>query len=79
MIIDLKGCDVILDEIHTYTGVSQAIVIKLVEILKSINCKIHIGTATMPSILYNKILSLLGDDVLEISLPKKELEKFNRH
>ena len=79
LILDLKGCDVILDEIHTYTGVSQAIVIKLVEILKSINCKIHIGTATMPTILYNKILSLLGDDVLEISLPKKELEKFNRH
>jgi len=79
LILDLKGCDIILDEIHTYTGVSQAIVIKLVEILKAINCSIHIGTATMPSILYNKIMDVLGDDVLEIALPNAELEKFNRH
>jgi CRISPR-associated endonuclease/helicase Cas3 len=79
LILDLRGCDVILDEIHTYTGVSQAIVIKLVEILKSIDCSIHIGTATMPSILYGKILTILGEDVLEIALPVKELEKFNRH
>jgi CRISPR-associated endonuclease/helicase Cas3 len=79
LILDLKGCDIILDEIHTYTGVSQAIVIKLVEILKAIDCKIHIGTATMPSILYNKIVNILGDDVLEIALPITELEKFNRH
>jgi CRISPR-associated endonuclease/helicase Cas3 len=79
LILDLKGCDVILDEIHTYTGVSQAIVIKLVEILKAIDCSVHIGTATMPSILYNKILNVLGNDVLEIALPITELEKFNRH
>lgn len=79
LILDLKGCDIILDEIHTYTGVSQAIVIKLVEILKALGCNIHIGTATMPSILYNKILSILGDDVLEVALPITELEKFNRH
>ncbi len=79
LILDLKGCDIILDEIHTYTGVSQAIVIKLVEILKSIDCKIHIGTATMPSILYHKILTVLGNDVLEVALPTTELEKFNRH
>ncbi|MGN6645694.1 MAG: CRISPR-associated helicase Cas3' [Cytophaga sp.] len=79
LILDLKGCDIILDEIHTYTGVSQAIVIKLVEVLKSIDCKIHVGTATMPSILYNKILSILGDDILEVALPDAELEKFNRH
>lgn len=79
LILDLKGCDVILDEIHTYTGVSQAIVIKLVEILKRIGCNIHIGTATMPSILYNKILEIIGEDVLEISLPLDELDKFDRH
>lgn len=79
LVLDLKGCDIILDEIHTYTGVSQAIVLKLVEILKAIGCKIHIGTATMPTILYNKILNVLGDDVLEVSLPINELDKFNRH
>ena len=79
LILDLKGCDIILDEIHTYTGVSQAIVLKLVEILKSIDCRIHIGTATMPSILYKRILGVLGNDVLEVSLSQRELDNYNRH
>ena len=79
LLLDLKGCDVILDEIHTYTGISQAIVLKIVEILKSNKCNIHIGTATMPAILYNKIHGILGDDVLEVELPECELDKFNRH
>jgi CRISPR-associated endonuclease/helicase Cas3 len=79
LVLDLRGCDVILDEIHTYTGVSQAIVIKLVEMLKTIGCSIHIGTATMPTILYDKVLNILGDDVLEVCLSDEELEKFNRH
>ncbi|OIR12213.1 putative CRISPR-associated nuclease/helicase Cas3 [mine drainage metagenome] len=79
LLLDLEGCDVILDEIHTYTGISQAIVLKIVEILKSNGCSIHIGTATMPTILYNKILSILGDDVLEVALQENELDKFNRH
>ncbi|MBA4850452.1 CRISPR-associated helicase Cas3' [Emticicia sp. BO119] len=79
LLLDLRGCDIILDEIHTYTGISQAIVLKLIEILKAIDCRIHIGTATMPSILYKKILTLLGGDVLETSLSNEELDKFNRH
>ncbi len=79
LILDLKNCDIILDEIHTYTGISQAIVLKLVEILKSLNCNIHIGTATMPSLLYQKIRNILGGDVLEVALPQQELDKFNRH
>lgn len=79
LILDLKGCDVILDEVHTYSGVSQAIVLKLVEILSRFNCRIHIGTATMPTILYEKIKNILGDDVLEIKLPKEEQDKFDRH
>ena len=79
LLLDLKGCDVILDEIHTYTGVSQAIVLKLVEILKSIDCQIHIGTATMPTILYQKISALLGDDLLEVKLTDEEMDQFDRH
>lgn len=79
LLLDMKGCDFILDEIHTYTGVSQAIVLKLVEILKSIDCRIHIGTATMPSVLYQKILNLLGDDVLEVKLSDEEMDQFDRH
>ena len=79
MLLDLKGCDIILDEIHTYTGVSQAIVFKLVEILKSIHCRIHIGTATMPSALYDKITDLLEHDILEVKLSEEELDQFDRH
>lgn len=79
MILDIKGCDVILDEVHTYSGVSQALVLKLIQVLKNLDCRIHIGTATMPSILYQEIMKELGDDVLEVSLAEDELEQFNRH
>lgn len=80
LILDLGGCDIILDEVHTYTGISQAIVLKLVDILKSIGCRIHIGTATMPSILYKKIVTLLGEeDVLEAKLSDQEMDQFDRH
>ena len=80
ILLDLKGNDIILDEIHTYNGVSRAIVLKIVEVLNNIGCRIHIGTATMPSDLYNKILGILGkENVFEIKLEKNELEKFNRH
>ncbi|MDY6122416.1 MAG: CRISPR-associated helicase Cas3' [Porphyromonas sp.] len=79
LLLDLKGCDVILDEVHTYSGISQAIVLKLVEILKGIGCRVHIGTATMPSLLYHRITAILGDDVLEIKLPPEELDSYDRH
>jgi len=80
LLLDLKGNDVILDEIHTYNGVSRAIVLKIVEVLNDIGCNLHIGTATMPSDLYNKILNILGKDkVLEVKLDDEELDGFNRH
>ena len=80
MILDIKGCDVILDEIHTYTNVTRAIVLKIIEVLKYLDCKIHIGTATMPAILYNRIIEILGkENVLEIKLEQNELKDFNRH
>ncbi|WP_320019518.1 CRISPR-associated helicase Cas3' [Labilibaculum manganireducens] len=80
MLMDIKGCDVILDEIHSYTNVTRAIVLKIVEILHHLNCNIHIGTATMPSVLYHKIIGILGkENVLEVKLEDKELDKFNRH
>ena len=81
MLLDLEGCDVILDEIHTYASEIQAIVLKIIEILKSINCRIHVGTATMPTILYNRILELLGgkSEVYEVKLTDETLKTFNRH
>lgn len=80
VIADIKGCDVILDEIHTYDGVTKAIVLKIVQVLVHLDCRVHIGTATMPSILYNKIVELLGkDNVLEVELNAEILKAFNRH
>jgi len=80
LLIDIKGCDVILDEIHTYTNITRAIVLKIVHVLKNLGCRIHIGTATMPTYLYNQILELLGkDDVFEVKLTDDELIQFDRH
>ncbi len=80
MILDLKGADVILDEVHTYSGISQAIVLKIVSVLKAIGCRLHIGTATMPSLLYNKIKETLGAaNVLETKLSTSELDAYDRH
>ncbi|TKK66631.1 CRISPR-associated helicase Cas3' [Ilyomonas limi] len=80
ILLDIKGCDVILDEIHTYTGVSQAIVLKLIEILVQLNCSVHIGTATMPSVLYSRIKEILGENnVQETNLNKDELDSYDRH
>ena len=81
MLLDLEGCDIILDEIHTYACEIQAIVLKIIEILRAINCRIHIGTATMPTVLYNKIVEILGgkEDVFEVKHPDDPLCTFNRH
>ena len=80
ILFDLKGCDIILDEIHTYSDIIQAIVLKIVEILNAEGCRIHIGTATMPSILEKKILEILGKENTQIvSLPDDVLATFNRH
>ena len=78
---DLRGCDVILDEIHTYSGEIQSIVLRIIEILLVLDCRVHIGTATMPTVLYKKVLALLGGPthVYEVSLPDSILQTFNRH
>jgi CRISPR-associated endonuclease/helicase Cas3 len=81
MIADIKGCDIILDEIHTYSETTQAIVLKIVEILCNIGCRLHIGTATMPTVLYNRLVEILGgaDTIYEVKLPDEVLDTFNRH
>ena len=81
MAMDLRGCDVILDEIHTYSDVMQSIVLRIIEILVALDCRVHVGTATMPTVLYEKILELLGgnDAVYEVKLDSKILQTFNRH
>lgn len=81
MALDLRGCDVILDEVHTYSDTIQAIVLRIIEILVKLGCRIHVGTATMPTVLYEKILYLLGgvDKVYEVKLQQPVLQTFNRH
>lgn len=79
-ILDLKGNDIILDEIHVYSGKMQMIVFKIIELLVKLECKIHIGSATLPTALFNQIISVLGEDNTQIiTLPDEVLEQFNRH
>lgn len=81
MAMDLRGCDIILDEIHTYSDIMQTIVLRIIEILVALDCRVHVGTATMPTVLYEKILKLLGgnDAVYEVKLDSQTLQTFNRH
>lgn len=79
--LDLEGTDVILDEIHTYSDYSRAMVLEIVKTLLRLDCKIHIGTATMPSSLYIEVLRLLQEngDVFEVKLEDAVLDSFDRH
>jgi CRISPR-associated endonuclease/helicase Cas3 len=81
LMLDLRGCDIILDEIHTYTDVTKAIILKIVEMLAHLGCRVHIGTATMPTVLYNQLLKILGgsENVYEVALTTEELNLFDRH
>lgn len=60
VMLDLQGTAVIMDEIHTYSDVSRSMVLEIIKVLLKLECSIHIGTATMPSAMYNESLSLLG-------------------
>ncbi len=78
--IDIRNCDVILDEIHCYSDVAQAMVIEIVKVLVKLSCRIHIGSATMPSVLTEMLLDILGkENVLITKLDDNELDKFDRH
>lgn len=81
IMLDVQGTDVILDEIHTYSDFAQAMVIEIVQTLLRLDCRLHIGTATMPSVLYKKLLEILGgkEAVYEVSLKEDVLDTFNRH
>jgi CRISPR-associated endonuclease/helicase Cas3 len=79
--VDIMGNDIILDEIHSYSDVSQSMVIEIIKALIKLNCRIHIGSATMPSILQKKILKLLGGKkrTYYVTLPEETLDTFDRH
>jgi len=81
IMLDVKGCDVILDEIHTYSDVGRSMVIEIIRTLLRLDCRIHVGTATMPSVLYKEVLQLLKQygSVYEVKLPNEILDEFDRH
>jgi len=81
VMLDVQGTDIILDEIHTYSEHSQAMVLQIVKTLLWLDCRIHIGTATMPTVLYNKLFDILGgsEHVYEVKLADEVLDTFDRH
>lgn len=81
VLLDVRGCDVVLDEIHTYSQQAQAMVLAIVEVLVQMGCRLHVGTATMPTALYQEVLRRLGgpEQVYEVRLAPEVLDEFNRH
>jgi CRISPR-associated endonuclease/helicase Cas3 len=81
VMLDLKGTAIILDEIHTYSEVSRSMVLEIVKVLLKLDCSIHIGTATMPTVMYEELRALLGgpEKTYEVSLSKRHLVTYNRH
>lgn len=79
--LDLKNCDVILDEVHVYDDMARAMTIAIVKALVELNCRVHIGTATIPTSLANELIKALGGRrrVHRVQFKKRALEKFNRH
>lgn len=81
VLLDVRGCDVILDEIHTYSDKAQAMVLAIVDVLVQAGCRLHVGTATMPTALYEEVRRRLGGPaaVAEVRLADAQLDEFNRH
>jgi CRISPR-associated endonuclease/helicase Cas3 len=81
VLLDVSGCDVILDEIHTYSDKAQAMVLAIVDVLVRADCRLHVGTATMPTALYEEVRRRLGGPaaVYEVRLADEKLDEFNRH
>ena len=81
VMLDVRGADIILDEVHTYAAQAQSMVLEIVDALRRLGCRLHIGTATMPTVLYNELLRRLGGPtaVAQVALPTTELDGFDRH
>jgi CRISPR-associated endonuclease/helicase Cas3 len=79
--LDLRGQDVILDEIHTYGPLALSMVERLVRIASSLGCRVHVGTATIPHALRDLIMAALGGEaqVCEVRLTDTELDRYDRH
>ena len=79
-ILDLKGCDIILDEIHVYGEKMLAAVVELTRQLVKIGCNVHICTATIPTKVKNELLDILGrKNTQVVEFTNEQLDKYNRH
>lgn len=79
--LDVAGQDVVLDEVHVYDDFAQAMVVAIVDALVRLECRVHIGTATIPTLLRQHLRTRLGgpEAVLEVELTPDELASFDRH
>ena len=79
--LDVAGCDVILDEVHVYDNLARAMTLELVKALVRLNCRVHIGTATIPDALTKRLIDALGGSrrVHSVKLGKRVLKTFDRH
>lgn len=79
--LDVAGQNVILDEIHVYGEQTQAMVLELVKSLVRLGCRVHIGSATIPTALAREIVRCLGgeEDVYEVRLDQNALTTYDRH
>jgi CRISPR-associated endonuclease/helicase Cas3 len=79
--LDVRGQDVILDEVHTFSDKAQRMVLEIVQRLIALDCCVHIGTATLPTALGKRLLKLLGgpESVYQVGLNEDVLDDFDRH
>ncbi len=79
--LDIAGQHVILDEIHVYNEQTQAMVMALVSSLVSLDCHVHIGSATIPTALKEELIERLGglENVEIVRLTPDELATYDRH
>lgn len=79
--LDLRGQDVILDEVHTYGPLALSMVERLVRVAALLGCRVHVGTATIPKALRDLLVAALGgeDQVCEVRLTDSELDRYDRH
>jgi CRISPR-associated endonuclease/helicase Cas3 len=79
--LDVAGQHIVLDEIHVYGEQTQAMILALVRALVRLNCRIHIGSATIPTALADELRASLGGaaEIEEIQLTDEELQTYDRH
>ena len=58
----------------------ESVLLKMIEVLNHVGCRIHVGTATIPSALEKEILEILGKEQVQyVQLSDEVLTLFNRH